>query len=95
MNNLPQSWKLAEAYDGTFDNDPEEFSVVIDQVGRMSPPYSIYFQQLKGTFIRIGFESGAYSTHAFSEPEAIKKAVEMMEFINGKIYFKKAIRIED
>lgn len=84
MNNLPEFWKLAEAYDGNFifENDPEEFSVVVDQMGRMSPPYSINFQQLKGTFNRIGFENGAYSTHAFSEEEAIQKAFEMMKFIN-------------
>ncbi len=86
MNNLPENWKLAKAYDGNFifENDPEEFSVVVDQMGRMSPPYSINFQQLKGAFNRIGFERGAYSTHAFSEAEALHRAVEMMEFINRK-----------
>lgn len=87
MKNLPESWKLAEAYDGNFifENDHEEFSVVVDQMGRMSPPYSINFQQLKGTFNRIGFENGAYSTHAFSESEALQKAVEMMEFVNKSL----------
>lgn len=86
MNNLPDSWNLVEAYEGNFifENNPEEFSVVVDQMGRMSPPYSINFQQLKGTFIKIGFENGAYSTHAFSETEALQKAVEMMEFITLK-----------
>ena len=54
-------------------------------MGRMSPPYSINFQQLKGSFSRIGFEDGAYSTHAFSEAEALEKAIKMMEFINKKI----------
>lgn len=86
MENLPENWRLEEEYDGNFifENDTDEFSVVVDQMGRMSPPYSINFQQLKGTFIKIGFENGAYSTHAFSETEALQKAVEMMEFITLK-----------
>ena len=87
MENLVKNWKLAEAYEGNliFENDSEEFSVSVDQMGRMSPPYSINFQQLKGTLNRIGFEDGAYSTHASSETEALLKAVEMMEFINRKV----------
>lgn len=85
--NLLKNWKLAEAYEGNFifENDSEEFSVSVDLMGRMSPPCSINFQQIKGTFIRIGFEDGAYSTHAFSETKALKRAVEMKEFINKKI----------
>jgi hypothetical protein len=86
MNNLPKNWKLSETYDGNFifENEPEEFSVTVDQMGRMSPPYSINFQQLKGTFTKIGFEHGAYSTQAFSETEALPKALEMIEIINQK-----------
>lgn len=87
MENLPENWNLAEEYDGNFifENDNQEFSVSIDQMGRIIPPYEISYQQLKGEFTRIGFDNGGYSTHAFNEAEAWQKAVEMMKFINLKM----------
>ncbi len=87
MENLPENWKLAESYNGTFifEDELQEFCVSADFTEGLEPAYEIWFNQLKGTFIRIGFESGAYSTHAFSETEALKKAVEMMVFINKSL----------
>ena len=86
MENLPENWTLVEEYDGNFiyENTEEEFQVAIDFTERLKPPYSICFHQLKGKFTKIGFEDGAYSTHAFEETEAKEKALQMMNFINGK-----------
>jgi|GEM_PF-6417054 hypothetical protein len=86
MNNIPKNWKLVEDYDGNFiyENIGAEFQISIDFTEQLQPPYSIYFNQLQGTFTKIGIEDGAYSTHAFSETEALQKAVEMMEFINRR-----------
>ncbi len=84
MENLPKNWKLIEAYDGNFifEDDLQEFSVSVDQMGAMNPPYEICYQQLKGEYTKIRFEKGGYSTHGFDEKQAIQKAVEMMLFIN-------------
>lgn len=84
MRNLPIDWKLVESYDGNFifENSNAEFSVSIDKMGAFIPPYEINYQQLKGTLVKIGFEDGAYSTHAQDQNEAIKKACDMMNFIN-------------
>ena len=86
MKNLPENWTLAEEYDGNFiyEDVDEEFQISIDFTEQIQPPYSICFQQLEGSFTKIGFEDGAYSTHAFEESEAKTKALEMMMFINSK-----------
>ena len=86
MENLPQNWSLVEEYDGNFiyEDVDEEFQISIDFTEQIRPPYLICFTQLKGTFTKIGFEDGAYSTHAFVETEAKEKALQMMMFINGK-----------
>ncbi len=86
MENLPKNWNLVEEYDGNFiyEDVDEEFQVSIDFTNQLQHPYLICFQQLQGTFTKIGFENGAYSTHAFEEPEAKTKALEMMMFINVK-----------
>ncbi len=86
MENLPENWKLVESYDGNFifEDELQEFCVSADFTKDIKPPYEIWFNQLKGSFTRIGFEDGAYSAHAFNETEALQKAVEMMGFINRK-----------
>ena len=86
MENLPENWKLVESYDGTFifEDELQEFCVSADFTENMDPTYEIWYNQLKGTVTRIGFENGGYSTHAFNEIEALQKAVEMMVFINRK-----------
>ena len=85
MENLPGNWKLVESYDGTFifEDQLQEFCVSADFTENMDPPYEIWYNQLKGTFTRIGFENGGYSTHAFNEMQAIERAIEMMNFINN------------
>ena len=86
MENLPENWNLVEEYEGNyiFEDAEKEFSVSIDQMGAMVPPYEISYQQLKGEFTKIGFDNGGYSTHAFNEKEALEKAVEIMELIHRK-----------
>lgn len=86
MNKLPDNWKLVEEYEGNFiyENKEKDFQVSIDNLGNLSPQYYIHFHQLMDLFVKIGFEDGAYTTHAFEETEAKRKAVEMMQFINGK-----------
>lgn len=83
MDNLPENWNLVEEYEGNFifEDAEKEFSVSIDQMGAMDPPYEISYQQLKGEFTKIGFENGGYSTYAKDESQALHKAVEMMKFI--------------
>ncbi len=84
MTNLPENWKLVESYDGTFifEDEFQEFCVSADFTENMDPPYEIWYNQLKGTFTRIGFENGGYSTHAYKEVQAIERSIEMMNFIN-------------
>lgn len=86
LEKLPQNWKLVEEFEGNFiyENEQKDFQVCIDNMGNTFPRYYIDFQQLSGLFIKIGFEDGVYSTHAFREPEAKLKAIEMMQFINDK-----------
>ena len=89
MKTWPKTWELVEEYEGNFifENELKEFQVAIDNMGAFNPRYCINFQQLSGTFVKIGFEDGAYSTHAFDQEEALSKAIKMMEFINSKQLF--------
>jgi len=84
MKNLPEDWKLVESYEGNFifENKYGEFSVSIDNMGSLKPPYEIAFQELKGVFVKIGLEDGAYTTHGSNQIEAIERACEMMKFID-------------
>ena len=86
MENLPENWNLVEEYEGNFIfvDDNQEFSVSIDQMGRMDPPYEISYQQLKGESTKIGFDNGCYSSYATNESQALHRAFEMMKFINSK-----------
>lgn len=88
MQNLIENWKLIEKYDGNyiFENENEEFQVTIDDMGGLIPRFSICFQQLKGNFTKIGIEDGAFATHTNEEAEALTSAMEMMRFINKKLY---------
>lgn len=83
MDNLPENWNLVEEYEGNFifEDAEKEFSVSIDQMGAMVPPYEISYQQLKGEFTKIGFDNGGYSTYALNETQALHRAFEMMKFI--------------
>lgn len=87
MENLPENWNLVEEYEGNFifEDDEQEFSVSVDQMGRSHPPYAIFYQQLKGDFNRIGFDNGGYATHAYNEKEALERAFGMMKFITSTI----------
>lgn len=86
MDQLPDNWNLVEEFEGNFiyENEDKDFQVSIDNMGEFVPRYSICFQQLADETIRIGFEDGAYSAHAFKEPEAKTKAFAMMQFIDSK-----------
>jgi len=85
MENLPENWKMVESYDGTFifEDELQEFCISADFTENMDPPYEIWYNQLRRTFTRIGFENGCYSTHAFNEMQAIERAIEMMNLINN------------
>ena len=85
MENLPEKWNLVEEYEGNFifENDDQEFNVLINQMGRMEPPYEIAYQQLKGEFTKIGFDNGGYSSYAKNESHALHRAFEMMKFITA------------
>ena len=86
MENLPENWNLVEEYEGNFifEDSEEKFSVSIDHMGRMDPPYEIAYQQLQGEFTKIGFDNGGYSSYATNESQALHRAFEMMKFINSK-----------
>lgn len=74
-------------YEGNyiFEDDNEEFQVSVDKMGRMTPPYHIHFNQFKGQKVKIKLQDGSYASNAFNEESAIKRAYEMMSFINSKI----------
>lgn len=86
---MPSNWSLFEEYnDGDsliFRDSTNTFQISVD-LG-IDVPFEINFNQLKGDFILIGFEDGAYATHANNREEAIQKAIEMAEFINSKNKF--------
>jgi len=84
MKALPKNWHLVEEWDENFifENYDCSFSVDVSFTEQCINPYSISFNQLKGIFTLIGFENGAYSTHAVTKEEAIEKAFEMMLFID-------------
>ena len=84
MEALPKNWHLVEEWDNNFifENSDLDFSVEITFTEQCATPYSIGFNQLKGVFTLIGFENGAYATHASTKSEAIEKAIEMMLFID-------------
>ena len=86
MDSLPGNWHLVEEWDNNlvFENSDYSFSVEITFTKQCSKPYSISFSQLKGIFILIGFENGAYRSHTSIKSEALEKAIEMMMFINNK-----------
>lgn len=86
MNQLPFNWQLIEEWDSNFiyENEDKTFCVNVDFTNNLESPYSISFNQIKGNFIVIGYENGAYSTNANTEIEAIEKAICMMSFINKK-----------
>lgn len=89
MKIFPDNWDLVQEYDGNFifEDDTKTFMIAIELTEQDEPPYSIGFIQLKGDRTKIGFESGAYATHAETEVGAIRKAVEMAKFINEKNVF--------
>jgi hypothetical protein len=91
MKKLPEDWELVESYEGNliFEHKNGDFSVSIDNMGSMMPPYEIVFQQLKGVSVKIGFEDGAYTTHGTNQQEAIERACTMMNFINLNYNLKK------
>ncbi|MDT0645783.1 hypothetical protein RM545_03710 [Zunongwangia sp. F260] len=93
MKNIPENWQMVEQYEGNFifEDAENQFSVSVDRMGNFTPPYEINFQQLSGTFTKIGFEDGAYSAHAANKEEALEKAYEMMTFISGRIKTKSLI----
>jgi hypothetical protein len=84
MKALPENWHLVEEWDDNFifENNDASFSVDVSFTEQCINPYSISFTQLKGIFTVIGFENGAYSTHAITKEEALEKAVNMMLFID-------------
>lgn len=84
MINLPTEWKLIDEWENNFifENSDKSFCVNITWTEKQEFPFAIDFNQLKGTFTAIGFEDGAYSTHAISKIEANAKAIEMMSFID-------------
>ena len=94
MKNIPDNWHLEEKYEGNFifEDAENQFSVSVDKMGNFTPPYEINFQQLSGTFTKIGFEDGAYSAHAANEEEALEKAYKMMTFISRKMKTEPLIR---
>lgn len=84
MKSLPENWDLVEEWDNNiiFENNDNIFSVDVTFTEQCINPYSIGFNQLRGTFTLIGFENRAYSTHATTRDEAMEKAIDMMLFIN-------------
>ena len=85
MKSLPENWHLVEEWNNNnfiFENSDCIFSVEVTFTEQCAAPYSIGFCQLKGIFTLIGFENGAYGTHASKKSEAIEKAIEMMLFID-------------
>ena len=87
--NMPLNWELFDEYnDGDsliFRDSTNTFQIAVDQ--GIEAPFEINFNQLKGDFILIGFEDGAYATYANNKEEAINKAIEMANFINSKDKF--------
>jgi len=83
----PSNWNLIEEWENNFifENTESSFSVDVTFTEQSAIPYSIGFNQLKGIFTVIGFEKGAYSTHATTKTEALEKAIEMMLFIDESI----------
>jgi hypothetical protein len=75
MNQLPDKWQLIEQWDSNFiyENEDKTFCVNVDFTNNFYKPYSIGFNQLKGNFVVIGYDYGAYSINAFIEIEAIEK----------------------
>lgn len=84
MNAIPTDWKMIDEWDNNliFENSDNSFCVNIIWTENSEFPFTIDYIQMKGTFTTIGFENGAYSTHAISKKEATAKAIEMMTFIN-------------
>lgn len=86
MESIPINWILVEEWDNNyiFENRNRNFAVNVTFTQQLEFPYEIGFSQLKGDFILIGFENGAYSTHATNKAEALQKSFEMMAFIDSK-----------
>ena len=84
MESIPGNWHLVEEWENNFvfENYDLDFSVDVTFTEQSTAPYSIGFHQQKGVFTLIGFEKGAYATHASIKSEAIEKAFEMMQFID-------------
>lgn len=86
---MPSNWYLFDEYnDGDsiiFRDSTNTFQISVD-LG-IEVPFEIGFNQLKGDFVLIGFEDGAYATYADSKEQALQKAKEMAEFINSKNKF--------
>lgn len=87
MESIPDNWTLVQEWGQNliFENKDRSFSVNVTFTPQLMMPYEIGFKQLKGDFIRIGTEDGAYSTHAATKAEALQKSVEMMLFIDSKL----------
>jgi hypothetical protein len=84
MKALPANWHLVEEWDNNFifENSNISFCVNVNFTEQCDIQYSIDYNQLKGNYNVIGFENGAYTTNASSKAEALRKAVEMMLFID-------------
>lgn len=87
MKDLPENWSLLEQYDDSyiFENSDKSFCVNVDCTPRCDYPFTIGFIQQKGEFIKIGFEDGAYSTHAKELQCALSKAMDLMIFIDQRL----------
>ena len=84
MKALPENWHLVEEWDNNFifENNNSSFYVNVNFTEQCDIQYSIDFSQLKGIFNVIGNENGAYTTNASTKAEALRKAIEMMQFID-------------
>ena len=87
MKNLPNNWTLLESFDQNFiykRKDPG-YLVAIDHTPALSPAYYLGFAQTSGTFTVIGYEHGAYNTHAYTLKQAFQRAKQMMEFVDSTL----------
>lgn len=90
METIPLNWMLVEEWENNaiFERTDGSFAVNVTFTEQLDIPYDIGFSQLKGDFTKIGYEDGAYSTHATTKAEAMQKSVEMMMFIDSKLMVK-------
>lgn len=87
MQTLPVYWDLVEEWEGSFvfENTDQSFQVHIDFNPKLKIPYLIGYEQLTGDYELIDFEDSVFTTTAANLPEAMEKAVLLMQVINLKM----------